>query len=201
MTTKFLGYYDKRLFYVISLCFLLLSVNSINAQTTEQSKPNQQGLLQKLIEIKYTSELYLNTQLKKEGLSNADRDTALATYNTLRWKVDGFVYQISSEMIAANSPKKWRQLNEWCLNRKSLPNYGEALQDIEDIYSLIILPKVLVNSKNINLSTNVFYLIKDSYSVVKGLSDLKTQKTMALIELLDHTRLLSAGEVVKMGVK
>jgi hypothetical protein len=47
----------------------------------------------------------------------------------------------------------------------------------------------------------VFYLIKDSYSVVKGLSDLKTQKTMALIELLDHMRLLSAGDVVKMGVK
>jgi hypothetical protein len=201
MTTKFLAYYDKRLLYVIGLCFLLLSVNSINAQTTEQSKPNQQGLLQKLIEIKYTSELYLSMQLKKEGLSNADRDTALATYNTLRWKVDGFVYQISSEMIAANSPKKWRQLNEWCLNKKSLPNYGEALQDIEDFYSLMIVPKVLVNSKNINLSTNVFYLIKDSYSVVKGLSDLKTQKTMALIELLDHTRLLSAGEVVKMGVK
>jgi hypothetical protein len=34
---------------------------------------------------------------------------------------------------------------------------------------------------------------------VKGLNDMKTQKTMALIELLDHTRLLSPGELVKGG--
>jgi len=54
-------------------------------------------------------------------------------------------------------------------------------------------------TKTINLSTNVFYLLKDSYTIVKGLSDMKTQKTMALIELLDHTRLLSPGEVAKQG--
>jgi hypothetical protein len=201
MKTKLLCYYDKRLVYVIVLCFLLLNVNATNTQVRLQYIPNQQGLLQKLIEIKYTSELYLSMQLKKEGLSNADRDTAFATYNTLRWKVDGFIYQISSEMIAANSPRKWRQLNEWCLNKKSLPDYWEALQEIENFYTMNIVPLVLINTKSINLSTNVFYLIKDSYSLVKGLSDLKTQKTMALIELLDHTRLLSVGEVVKMGVK
>jgi hypothetical protein len=54
-------------------------------------------------------------------------------------------------------------------------------------------------TKNINLTTNVFYLLKDSYTIIKGLSDMKTQKTMALIELLDHTRLLSPGEIGKMG--
>jgi hypothetical protein len=30
------------------------------------------------------------------------------------------------------------------------------------------------------------------------MSDLKTQKTMALIELMDHTRLMSPGEVGKV---
>jgi len=45
----------------------------------------------------------------------------------------------------------------------------------------------------------VFYLIKDSYSIIKGLSDLKTSKTMAIVELLDHTRLLSPGEEGKAG--
>jgi len=180
---------------------LLLFAEIVNAQPQKINKTTHQGLLQKLIEIKYTSELYLSMQLKKEGLSNGAKDTALATYNTLRWKVDGFIYQISCEMIAANSPREWRRLNEWCLNEKSLPNYGEAFQEIENFYAFNIMPLVLVNGKTINLSTNVFYLIKDSYSVVKGLSDLKTQKTMALIELLDHTRLLSVGEIVKLGVK
>jgi hypothetical protein len=46
----------------------------------------------------------------------------------------------------------------------------------------------------------VFYLLKDSYTIIKGMSDLKTQKTMALIELLDHIRLMSVGELRK-GLK
>jgi hypothetical protein len=198
MKNKLIEKIYKNIFFVINFLFFVFF---LEAAPQEQQTPISKGLLQKLIEIKYTSELYLNIRLKKEGLSNADKDTALATYNTIRWKVDGFVYQISSEMIAANSPRHWRRLNKWCLNGKSLPNYGEAFQEIETFFALNIEPYVLVNTKNINLSTNVFYLIKDSYSVIKGLSDLKTQKTMALIELLDHTRLLSAGDVVKLGVK
>ncbi len=201
MKNKLLVKFYKRIFYLINILIFVFLFEAAHAQPQQQQIPISKGLLQKLIEIKYTSELYLNIRLKKEGLSSADRDTTLATYNTLRWKVDGFVYQISSEMIAANSLRHWRRLNKWCLNGKSLPNYGEAFQEIETFFALNIEPYVLVNTKNINLSTNVFYLIKDSYSIVKGLSDLKTQKTMALIELLDHTRLLSSGDVVKLGVK
>jgi hypothetical protein len=52
-------------------------------------------------------------------------------------------------------------------------------------------------SKNINLTTNVFYLIKDSYSIIKGLSDLKTQKTMAIVDILDQMRLASPQELLK----
>jgi len=46
----------------------------------------------------------------------------------------------------------------------------------------------------------VFYLLKDSYTIIKGLSDLKTRKTMAIVEMLDHARLLGPGEIGK-GVK
>ena len=52
-------------------------------------------------------------------------------------------------------------------------------------------------TRNINLTTNVFYLIKDSYSIIKGLSDLKTQKTMALVDILDQMRLASPQELLK----
>ena len=201
MKTTLLVKFYKCIFYVINILIFVFLIEAARAQPQQQQTPISKGLIQKLIEIKYTSELYLNIRLKKEGISNADKDTALATYNTLRWKVDGFIYQISCEMIAANSPRHWKRLNQWCLNGKSLPIIREAFQEIEIFYAVNIEPYVLVNTKNINLSTNVFYLIKDSYSVIKGLSDLKTQKTMALIELLDHTRLLSAGDVVKLGVK
>jgi hypothetical protein len=51
--------------------------------------------------------------------------------------------------------------------------------------------------RNINLTTNVFYLIKDSYSLIKGLSDLKTQKTMALVDMLDQMRLASPQDLLK----
>jgi hypothetical protein len=194
MNTKF--YQLSKLLLVV---LLTVVVASSQAQPPTPSNPlPPQGLLSRLIEIKYSSELYVETQLKSETLTAAQKDTALATYNTLRWKVDGFVYQLSSEMIARNSPRAWRKLNEWCLQGKGNSEQVEALEEIENFYAANIKPVMITKTKTLNLTTNVFYLLKDSYTIIKGMSDMKTQKTMALIELLDHTRLLSPGEVGKM---
>ena len=181
---------------VVSILFIG-NLQAQALQTQLNNAPNSKGLFQRLIEIKYTSELYLSNGLKNEK----QKDTALAIYNTLRWMVDGFVYQLSSEMISNNSPREFRKLNDWCLDGKNESSQKESIEAIEQFFETNIQSSIQTVSKNINLSTNVFYLIKDSYSVIKGMSDIKTQKTMALIELLDHTRLLSPGEVVKMGVK
>jgi hypothetical protein len=157
-------------------------------------------------------------------------DSALAVYNTVRWNLDGLVYQLSGDLVAANSPKKYKQINQWCLNSKAAAASESAAQSLKSIESLceLYLPSFsLINEmsgynglkldtyltesiaqnnpvqninqqrKNINLTTNVFYLIKDSYSIIKGLSDLKTQKTMALVDLLDQMRLASPQELLK----
>ena len=189
------------------------------------NKAAAQGLITRLIEIKYTAELYLSSAIKQVGSKNDGKagegsvdantkDSALAIYNTLRWKVDGLVYQLSGDMVAANSPRKMRLLNEWCLQQpellmvaninesnknKSIQTYTLALKKIDEIYRTQIANPMYAQTKNINLTTNVFYLLKDSYTIIKGLSDMKTQKTMALIELLDHTRLVSPGEIAKQG--
>ena len=81
---------------------------------------------------------------------------------------------------------------------KSIQTYTLALKEIEEIYRTQIASPMYAKTKNINLTTNVFYLLKDSYTIIKGLSDMKTEKTMALIELLDHTRLVSPGEIAKI---
>jgi hypothetical protein len=201
------------------LVILVFMLGNFNNTATAQ------GLLTRLIEIKYNAELYLSSAIKQVGSKNDGKDgqgsvganakdSALAIYNTLRWKVDGLVYQISGDMVAANSPRKMRLLNEWCLQQpealmvaninesnknKSIQTYTLALKEIETIYRTQIANPMYAQTKNINLTTNVFYLLKDSYTIIKGLSDMKTQKTMALIELLDHTRLLSTGEVAKQG--
>ena len=201
------------------LVILVLMLGNFN------NKAAAQGLLTRLIEIKYTAELYLSSAIKQVGSKNDGKDgegsvganakdSALAIYNTLRWKVDGLVYQISGDMVAANSPRKMRLLNKWCLQQpellmvaninesnknKSIQTYTLALKEIDAIYRTQIANPMYAQTKNINLTTNVFYLLKDSYTIIKGLSDMKTQKTMALIELLDHTRLLSPGEVAKQG--
>jgi hypothetical protein len=201
------------------LVILVFMLGNFNNTATAQ------GLLTRLIEIKYTAELYLSSAIKQVGSKNDGKDgegsvganakdSALAIYNTLRWKVDGLVYQISGDMVAANSPRKMRLLNEWCLQQpealmvantnesnknKSIQTYTLALKEIDEIYRTQIANPMYAQTKNINLTTNVFYLLKDSYTIIKGLSDMKTQKTMALIELLDHTRLLSTGEVAKQG--
>ena len=201
------------------LVILVLMLGNFN------NKAAAQGLLTRLIEIKYTAELYLSNAIKQVGSKNDGKDgegsvganakdSALAIYNTLRWKVDGLVYQISGDMVAANSPRKMRLLNAWCLQQpevlmvvhinesnknKSIQTYTRALREIDEIYRTQIANPMYAQTKNINLTTNVFYLLKDSYTIIKGLSDMKTQKTMALIELLDHTRLLSPGEIAKQG--
>ena len=201
------------------LVILVLMLGNFN------NKAAAQGLLTRLIEIKYTAELYLSNAIKQVGSKNDGKDgegsvganakdSALAIYNTLRWKVDGLVYQISGDMVAANSPRKMRLLNEWCLQQpevlmvaninesnknKSIQTYTRALREIDAIYRTQIANPMYAQTKNINLTTNVFYLLKDSYTIIKGLSDMKTQKTMALIELLDHTRLLAPGEIAKQG--
>ena len=194
-------------------CFLFvlvtLFVSAAFGQLEQVANPPQ-GLLSRLVEIKYSSELYLSSTLKKDNTQQGEKDSALAVYNTLRTKLDGFVYQLSSEMITANSPRKMRLLNAWCLNQprelimhttrsNAIINYTKLLGEIDALYRNEIVTKAFPVAKTINLTTNVFYLFKDSYTIIKGLTDLKTQKTMALIELMDHTRLLSPGEVAKAG--
>ena len=199
----------------IGLVIFMLGVFAVGAALAQPQQPSiQQGLLSKLIEIKYTSELYLSSALKQ----GSNKDSALANYNTLRWKLDGFVYQLSADMIAANSPRKMILLNVWCLeeqnnksdelnksnktnktSKKKIQVYINAITEIENFYENQILPSIYKNNKTINLSTNVFYLLKDSYTIVNGISNMKTEKTMALIELLDHTRLLSPGELAKQS--
>ena len=194
-------------------CFLFLlvtlSVSAAFGQLEQVANPPQ-GLVSRFIEIKYVSELYLSSNLKKDNSKQGEKDSAMAVYNTLRTKLDGFVYQLSSDMIAANSTRKMRLLNAWCLaqpeslkKKSTVPNailnYTPLLYEIDALYRTEISTPYNTAPKTINLTTNVFYLFKDSYTIIKGLSDLKTQKTMALIELLDHTRLLSPGEVGKAG--
>ena len=186
----------------IGLLVFILGVFAVGAAQAQPQQPStQKGLLSKLIEIKYSSELYLSSAIKL-GLN---KDSALANYNTLRWKLDGLIYQLSADMIAANSPRKMILLNAWCLeepnkiNKKKIQVYVNALNEIENIYQNQILPSLYRNDKTINLTTNVFYLLKDSYTIINGISNMKTEKTMALIEILDHTRLLSPGELMKQS--
>jgi hypothetical protein len=127
----------------------------------------------------------------------------------MRWKVDGFVYQLSSTLITKNSPKVFKQLDAWCYDQKepilnltsnqNIQAHELSFTEINALYQNQIAPRLYNQPKSLNLTTNVFYLLKDSYSIIKGLSDLKTRKTMAIVELLDQTRLLSPGEVMKGG--
>jgi hypothetical protein len=180
---------------------MTLNIGSVQAQP-------QQGLMSRLIEIKYSTELYLTNQIKNE-INPAKKDSALALYNTIRWKVDGFVYQISSSLITKNSPKVFKQIDAWCYAQKdptlnltsnqNIKAHIASFADIDALYQTQISPSLYNKPKSLNLTTNVFYLLKDSYSIIKGLSDLKTRKAMAIVELLDHARLLAPGDVMKSG--
>ena len=148
--------------------------------------------------------MYLTTELKSEK-----KDSALALYNTMHWKLDGFVYQLSSVLITKNSPTVFKQLDAWCYDQKNpnlnlssnklIAQHVASFAEIDALYQNKIAPKLYNQPKTLNLTTNVFYLLKDSYTIIKGLSDLKTRKTMTIVEMLDHARLLGPGEVMKGG--
>jgi len=188
----------------IILGFVMMLVLNYGAT---QAQP-QQGLMSRLIEIKYSTELYLTSQIKNET-NPQKKDSALALYNTMRWKVDGFVYQLSSTLITKNSPTIFKQIDAWCYAQKeptlnvgchqNIAAHVASFAEIDALYQNQIVPTLYNKPKTLNLTTNVFYLLKDSYSIIKGLSNLKTSKTMAIVELLDHARLLSPGEVAKGG--
>jgi hypothetical protein len=196
-----LNFYKRHKMIVSIMMLIVLNCEAAQAQP-------QQGLMSRLIEIKYGTELYLTTQIKNET-NPTKKDSALALYNTMRWKIDGFVYQLSSVLITKNSPTIFKQIDAWCnaqkeptLNLASNQNIAahvESFAAIDALYQNQIVPILYNKSKTLNLTTNVFYLLKDSYSIIKGLSDLKTSKTMAIVELLDHARLMGPGEVVKGG--
>jgi hypothetical protein len=189
---------------LILVIILMITFSSDVKATRAMSATPSQGLFQRLIKIKYSSELYLIIKSKEAAKLNKPEmvDSALAVYNTIRWKLDGWVYQLSGDLVAANSPKKLRRLNYQTI---------ESIEALCSVYlpafSLISEmpgnenPKLNNNinpqAKNINLTTNVFYLIKDSYTLLKGLSDLKTQKTMAIVELLDQMRLANPQDILK----
>ena len=192
----------------------------------------QQDFINRLVEIKYSSEVFVSNAIKKtdakddskdnskDNSKDDSRESAKAIYNTLRYKIDGFIYGLSTDMITANSPRRLRLLNAWCLqqpvllqtqglqqskikDKNKVPKdcilvYTKQLQEIENIYKENILLPNTEKEKTVNLSTNVFYLLKDSYTIIQGLADMKTKKTMALVELLDHMRLMSPGEIGKM---
>lgn len=186
---------NHKLVYKIILGVLVLGIcGAAQAQAP-------QGFISRLIQVKYSTELYLTMELKSEK-----KDSALALYNTLRWKVDGLVYQLSTKMITHNSPNLMRQLDTWSYDKtkkapKSIQYFIKDIEAIETVFAAEVIPKIypnLTKNRTLNLTTNVFYLLKDSYTIIKGLSDIKTRKVMALVELLDHVRLLVPGEVGKM---
>lgn len=187
------------------VCLVMMLVLNCGAAHAQP----QQGLMSRLIEIKYGTELYLTIQLKSESKSDR-KDSALALYNIVRWKLDGFVYQLSSALITQNSPRAFKKLDAWCYEQNNtnlnlisnafIAQHVASFAEIDALYQTQIAPKLYNQSKSLNLTTNVFYLLKDSYTIIKGLSDLKTRKTMAIVELLDHARLMAPGEVGK-GVK
>ena len=189
---------------LILVIILMITFSSDVKAARAMSATPSQGLFQRLIKIKYSSELYLIIKSKEAAKLNKPEmvDSALAVYNTIRWKLDGWVYQLSGDLVAANSPKKLRRLNY------------QTIESIEALCSVYLPAFSLINempgnenpklnnninpqAKNINLTTNVFYLIKDSYTLLKGLSDLKTQKTMAIVELLDQMRLANPQDILK----
>ncbi len=188
--------YKLKCLLIVAILLTFASISKVTASSSA-SATLAQGLFQRLIKIKYSSELYLIIKAKEAAKLNKPEmvDSALAVYNTIRWNLDGMVYQLSGDLVAANSPKLIRRLD------------FQTLESIEAICTIYLPSFSLINemrseesqqgTRNINLTTNVFYLIKDSYSLIKGLSDLKTQKTMALVEILDQMRLTSPQELLK----
>ena len=188
--------------HLLCILFICFTINNANGQLSKPDNAVPLGIMNRLIQMKYNTELYLTINAKKEN----QKDTALAVYNLIRWKMDGFIYQLSSDMITSNSIGKYRQLNYWSLSQsetqmnsrasKKIAPYIENLKDINEVYERYIINNIN-EYKTLNLTTNVFYLIKDSWTVLKGMNDIKKERTIALIDLLDQTRLASPLDIIK----
>ena len=139
---------------VILLCNIMLEVKAEPNMLQKRSSAAQSqhspapGLFQRLIKIKYSSELYLITKAKESNRLNRPEtlDSSLAVYNSIRWNLDGLVYQLSGDLVAANSPKKYKQINQWCLNNfegdaiaaAASESAAQSLKSIESLCELYL---------------------------------------------------------------
>ncbi len=84
--------YKLNCILIVSMLLTFASTSEVTASSAASVSPDQ-GLFQRLIKIKYSSELYLIIKTKEAAKLNKPEmvDSALAVYNTIRWNLDGLV--------------------------------------------------------------------------------------------------------------
>jgi hypothetical protein len=152
--------------YLILFCLVYCSLIQLSCFAQKDATPIH--AMEQLIQIKYNSELLLikaNTPYEK--------DSALVKYNTIRWQVDGLIYSMAADMITKNSIKSFNILQALALHNRHLKEehpykwLEKQWLALSQSYDMLIKPKD--DDKNINLTTNVFYVIKDSWSFLEGI--------------------------------
>lgn len=158
---------------------------SFTSNTADRFYPSH--VMDRLIQIKYQTELMLMTATPTQ------KDSALVVYNTIRWHLDGLVYAVATDMIAKNNTKAYRILQDLSLYDITLKEKHpyQWLEKQWQVLNTVFDEKVLQvsNQKNINLTTNVFYIIKDSWSFLEGIQKIKSDRIKTIMDLLDQTRL------------
>jgi uncharacterized protein YhhL (DUF1145 family) len=180
--------------YLILLCLVCVNLNYQTCFAQKEATPIH--VMEQLIQIKYNTELLLikaNTPYEK--------DSALVKYNIIRWQVDGLIYAIAADMITKNSIKSFNILQAITLHKRHLKEQHpykwleKQWLTLNQSYEVLIKPKE--DDKNINLTTNVFYVIKDSWSFLEGIQKIKSDKIKIMVDLLDQTRLRPPLELLK----
>ena len=176
--------------FLIAVVLPLFFVNTFAQDNNFQKL----GLVSQLTEIKYNSEAYFLNSLEKDP-AEAEKKGSLKNYSTIRMQIDRIIYQLAADMRSKNSPRLFRQLNNYYKlhdltentgAKKQIQPYVAALSDVALLFRSRISPPP-DNKTFIPLET----IIAQGWTALADLNEMRGQRVDGILNVLDNLRLAS----------
>lgn len=178
------------------LLVLLLTFSFFNVAQAQKL-----GLVSQLLEIKYSSDIYLKSVLMEDPVNPTKKNQAVEEYYKIREIMNSTLYQLMADMRSKNSAKRFRRLNKYYRTHSLNSNVEGGLEIYKNEFKK--LNSHYERLKNIALTGNpdtpaanplaIMGLIDDlgtdiitvPWSIIKESSELREKKVTNLISILE----------------
>lgn len=186
---------------IITLNFILVCACFVYGKS-----PENLGVVNQLIEIKYISEAYLSSVFENPASTEKQKKLALESYNQVRLQLDRIIYQMIAEIRIKNSIKLFKKVNKhYKYNLLSEANkspnciklYIQELNNAYITFERNVNPKVNGNVKTMIEFEAAISILEFGWTIIKDINEMKGNKVEGVVEVLNNLRLNTPAEIIK----